>query len=204
MTGSMEVTTMTVDKQNTINNTTKRYKKDKSAEANGNDFYIISENQYLKDLADFRGCPYEDLLEPGASTSDAVGYDFFSPFDFTLNPGGVINIPTGIKAKLDPQVALIIVPRSSLGFKYQVRLANTVGVIEAGYFDNPKNEGHIWVKLQNNGSTFMFIEKGEAFCQGLLVHTLRTNKDNRKQVKREGGLGSTNKKEENRLLDSGI
>ena len=42
---------------------------------------------------------------------------------------------------------LLLMPRSSLGFKYGIRLSNTVGVIDADYADSD-NEGHIIISME--------------------------------------------------------
>ena len=47
---------------------------------------------------------------------------------------------------------LMLVVRSSIGFKHNVRLCNQVGIIESDYYDNPTNEGHLFIKLQNEGN----------------------------------------------------
>ena len=77
--------------------------------------------------------------------------------------------------------------------KYGLRLANTIGVIDGDYYDNPSNEGHILVKLVNDSSlaSGVFIPAGTAFCQGILLPFGMTTDDDA-SGKREGGFGSTN------------
>ena len=126
----------------------------------------------------------------------SAGYDFFALEDFTLNPGDCILVPTGIKFCCDWDKWLMIVPRSGQGFKYGIRLANSVGVIDADYFNNEKNEGHIWVKLEYPKSSIndkpFEVKKGEAFCQGIILPYYRVADDDVNKV-REGGFGSTTK-----------
>lgn len=90
---------------------------------------------------------------------------------------------------------LMLVVRSSMGFKYNVRLTNQVGIIESDYYNNPDNEGHMWICLQNHGDKEYIINKGDAYAQGIFVKFLTTDDDNAKTL-RTGGLGSTNKKKE--------
>lgn len=86
---------------------------------------------------------------------------------------------------------LLLFPRSSLGFKYYCRLANTVGVIDSDYY-NSDNEGHIWVKLRNEGDKAMFIKSGEGICQGVFIPFLLTDNDSFDVGNvRNGGIGST-------------
>lgn len=74
---------------------------------------------------------WEDLVIPTRATKGSAGYDFSMPFDIFLEPNESYKIPTGIKCELDLDKILMIVPRSSLGFKYGVRIANTCGIVDA-------------------------------------------------------------------------
>lgn len=76
-----------------------------------------------------------------------------------------------------------------VGFKYHVGLANTVGVIDSDYYDSD-NEGHIMVKLVNNGTKNLLINKGDKIVQGVFVQYGITWDDNVK-TSRNGGFGST-------------
>ncbi len=76
----------------------------------------------------------------------------------------------------DGEVLLLFV-RSSMGFKYNVRLCNQVGVIDKDYYnnvDNVDNEGHIFVKLQNEGMKDYVVHKGDKICQGIFIKYLLT------------------------------
>ena len=59
---------------------------------------------------------------------------------------------------------LLLVVRSSMGFKYNVRLCNQVGVIDADYYNNADNEGHIWLRVQNEGDKTVEFKKGVAIA----------------------------------------
>ena len=84
---------------------------------------------------------------------------------------------------------LMIVPRSGLGMKHQVRLCNTVGIIDGDYAW-AENEGHIMVALRNPLERDLVLEKGDRFCQGILLpFGLAEEADDFAQ--RKGGFGST-------------
>jgi dUTP pyrophosphatase len=85
----------------------------------------------------------------------------------------------------------MIVPRSGLGFKYYFRLANLVGIIDFDYADNPNNEGHCWIKLRSESSSYLSIDKGEAIAQGIFQKFLLVDGDCFEGAERNGGLGST-------------
>lgn len=133
-----------------------------------------------------------DVLQmPTRATSGSAGYDFKSPVTFTLPPNKAIKIPSGIRVKIEDGWWLACLPRSSLGFKYQVMLANTVGVIDADYYHSD-NEGHIFLKLVNRGDKDLSVDIGEGFAQAIFLPYGITYSDNATAV-RNGGMGSTGK-----------
>lgn len=135
---------------------------------------------------------YDNLKLPKRATKYSAGYDFYSPFDFSLNPGETIKIPTGIRARMREYYVLMLFPRSSLGFKYRLQLDNTVGIIDADYY-NSDNEGHIFVKLTNDSKDKkLVIKTGDAICQGIFINYGITEDDDVTE-ERNGGFGSTNK-----------
>lgn len=151
-------------------------------------FEIINKEQLNKDFDRLIG--YEIKL-PKRSTKESAGYDFFVPYDIALEPNEEIKIPTGLKVHMQKGEVLFIFPRSGLGFKYYTRLANTIGVIDSDYI-NSDNEGHIWVKIRNEGDKCLSIKQGEAFCQGIFMPFLLVDGDNFEDGNnRNGGFGST-------------
>ena len=111
---------------------------------------------------------YDNIKLPKRATKGSAGHDFYSPISFELKPNEIIKIPTGIRVKIEDGWFLANFPRSSLGFKYRLQLNNTVGIIDADYY-NALNEGHIMSKLTNDTkeSKVVVIKQGEAFCQGI-------------------------------------
>lgn len=132
-----------------------------------------------------------DVIIPSRSTKHSAGYDFSSPISLVLKAGCEAKIPTGIKAYMGSDEVLFIVVRSSLGFKYNIRLKNQVGVIDSDYYNNPQNEGHIMVALKNESDKDVVINKGDRIVQGIFMNYLITDLDNA-NGKRNGGIGSTN------------
>ena len=155
-------------------------------------FEKISEEQYNKDLKGV--CSYEDIAIPTRSTKHSAGYDFKSPIEFVLNPGESKKVPTGIKASMNEDEFLAIFVRSSMGFKYNIRLCNQVGIVDSDYYNNPDNEGHIFIKIQNEGTEALTINKGDRFAQGIFMNFLITD-DDISFGDRTGGFGSTGKGE---------
>lgn len=135
---------------------------------------------------------YQNIILPKRATSGSAGYDFFALNDFTLAPNETIKIATGVRAYIEEGWVLKIYPRSGLGFKYRLRLDNTVGIIDSDYY-YADNEGHIFIKLTNCGDKTLTVEKGNAFAQGVFLEYGITADDDA-TAERTGGFGSTDKK----------
>ena len=136
---------------------------------------------------------WESIKLPKRATSRSAGYDIYSPVDFVLQPSWEIKIPLGWKVYMQADELFTIIPRSGLGFKYYLRLANTTGLIDSDYFNNPGNEGHSWIKLRNEGSVDVSIKAGEGIAQGIFQKYLLADEDDFVGEGRVGGFGSTSK-----------
>lgn len=134
---------------------------------------------------------YDAIILPQHKTIKSAGADISSPYSFTLAPNQSIVIPTGLKVKIPDGTFLAIYPRSSYGMKYGVMLMNTVGIIDADYYNNSDNEGHILVAIRNTGDKTLDVKQGDRFCQGICQPYVRT--DNMSTDERTGGVGSTGK-----------
>lgn len=146
-------------------------------------FFKVSPQQFGRDC-------YDSIKLPKRATKGSAGYDFYAPYDFELAPQEEIVIDTGIRARIDEDWVLVILPRSGSGFKYGVRLANTAGVIDSDYF-NADNEGHIKIKLTGGTKTFS-VKAGDAFAQGIFL-PYGITEDDECDAERRGGFGSTGK-----------
>lgn len=100
-------------------------------------------------------------------------------------------VSTGMKCKLDPGTYLQLSVRSSSPLKYWIMLANGVGIIDADYYNNPDNEGEIFLQLYNLSPFNIQIPKGEAIGQGIIV-PYGVTEDDITTGERLGGFGSTN------------
>ena len=158
-------------------------------------FEIISKEQFDKDFKDFN-CNYEDIILPKRSTNKSMGYDFFLPIDIEFKSKEIIKIPTSIKVSMYDDEFLGIYDRSSTGFKYNIRMCNQVGLIDADYFNNMDNEGHIWIALQNHSDKDYFFKKGDKLVQGVFQKYLLVENEKEVNGVRNGGLGSTNREDD--------
>ena len=155
-------------------------------------FEKISFDQFKKDIKNDINL-YNEYKLPERKTMHSAGYDFFAIEDLEIHPNEIKKIPTGIKAKFLDDEVLIIIVRSSMGFKYNVRMCNQVGVIDSDYYGNIDNEGHIYIALQNQGKDVFKIKKGDGICQGVFLKYLTI--DDNVTNERIGGFGSTNEGE---------
>lgn len=166
-----------------------QYKREGIAE-----FMKVSKEQFFKDWIELFGdklVDYDAIKLPHRATVGSAGYDFYSPFEFTLAPGASIKFPTGIRVAIDHGWFLACFPRSGLGFKYRLQLDNSIGVVDEDYFLSD-NEGHMFFKLTNDskdGKT-VTIKQGDAFAQGIFIPYGVTINDDTYGI-RNGGFGST-------------
>ncbi len=154
------------------------------------EFEKVSFEQY-RDYGDKQ--TYDKIKYPRRATKYSAGYDFFAPKDIVFEPKQTVTVATGIRVLMPCDYFLAIFPRSGLGFKYKLRLNNTVGIIDADYANSP-NEGHIFIRLTNESDEKFTVCAGEAFAQGIFLEYMKTADDDTTE-ERQGGLGSTTKKE---------
>ena len=139
-------------------------------------FEKISFEQFKKDIKDDINL-YDEFRMPSRDTYYAAGYDFYALSDFVIKPGMIKKIPTGVKVLMEDDEVLQIVIRSSQGFTYNLRLINQVGIVDKDYYNNPTNEGHIWIGLKNEGDKDYIVKKGDGIAQGIFLKYLLTDDD---------------------------
>lgn len=101
-------------------------------------------------------------------------------------------ISTGMKCQLDAGNWLALTIRSSSPLKYWLMLANSVGVIDADYYNNPDNEGEIFFQVYNLSPFNIEINEGEAIGQAIIL-PYGVTEDDQAWGERLGGFGSTSK-----------
>ncbi len=154
----------------------------------------ISYNQFKKDISSSKKL-YESIEIPKRSTKYSAGYDLRSLEDYILKPNESHAFKTGLKVSMNENEVFMIFDRSSVGFKYDVCLSNSVGIIDADYYNNKDNEGHMAVKLINHGTKDYEIKKGDRIAQGIFLNYLCVDDEEEIKDERKGGIGSTNKGE---------
>ena len=132
---------------------------------------------------------------PKRSTKNSAGYDVEAAED-TIIPSFKKGqkptlIKTGLKAYMGEDEVLILANRSSNPGKKGLILANSIGVVDSDYYENPDNDGHIMFAFFNVKDEDIEIKKGERIGQAIFQKFLVAD-DDIAGGSREGGFGSTN------------
>ena len=156
-------------------------------------FERISYEQFKKDVGDNKEL-YDSIELPKRSTKNSAGYDIRSVEEYNLKSHESHIFKTGIKIAMNPDEVFYIYDRSSFGFKYDIMLSNSVGVIDCDFYDNPENEGHLGVKLINLGDKDVLINIGDRIAQGVFMKFLTVDDEEEIELVRTGSSGSTGRK----------
>ena len=138
---------------------------------------------------------------PIKATIHSAGVDFIACNDITIPSfrfkGKATLVPTGVKAFMQNDEYLQIFARSSIPVNLGLIMSNGVGIVDADYYNNEKNEGHIMIEFNNLTNEHITIEKGTRIAQGIFNKVLPVTHGVRvKNATRNGGFGSTGSKGE--------
>ena len=159
---------------------------------------------------------YEDknINLPIRKTANSVGYDIEAAEDTLIpsiwktvftNMGKFFKgqsdyepikptlVKTGIKSYFGEDEVLILANRSSNPGKKGLVMANSIGIIECDYYENPDNDGHLMYAYYNFFPTDTTINKHDTVGQAYFQHFLTADNDLSTNAKRTGGFGSTDK-----------
>ena len=135
---------------------------------------------------------YDEIAElPKRGTKFSSGYDIKAAKTIIIQPNSIGIVETGIKAYMEENEVLKVYVRSSMGIKKNLTLANQVGIIDSDYYNNPSNEGHIFVAIRNNNSEEVTINAGDRIAQAIFEKFLIADEDHVLTEERTGGIGST-------------
>ena len=106
---------------------------------------------------------------PERSTKNSAGYDFYNPERVEIPPYKLGDNPTlvrtGIKVEMPNDEFLMLVNRSSNPKKKKLVIPNSMGIIDADYYNNPDNEGEMMFAFYNVSNETVVIEAGEKLGQ---------------------------------------
>ncbi len=118
------------------------------------------------------------------------GMDITLPDEITIPAGKTIIAPTGLKVALPEGWMLLVFPRSGISVKTGLRIANSPGLIDAGYRDE------IGIVLHNINNEETTLPAGTRIAQFVLIQKTSIIFDEVSSVAeigedRGGGFGST-------------
>jgi dUTP pyrophosphatase len=168
-------------------------------------FKKISYEQWQKDAEKYTNMSPEEIKHsynlikiPTRGSEYSAGYDFYLPYDFTLESGQSI-ILTGIRwdciGEEDTAInrALFLFARSSTAKKYGFALMNKVGVVDMDYY-KADNEGHIMLLVDAKSATSEYtLNQGDKIAQGVILPYYVEAGTELVGKERTGGFGSTGK-----------
>jgi dUTP pyrophosphatase len=132
---------------------------------------------------------------PAYATPGSAGMDICACIDspLTIEPGQTQMIHSGMAINIkDAHIMAVLVPRSGLGIKHGIVLANLLGIVDSDY------QGEIQIGVWNRGALPFTIAPGDRICQMLFVPVLQADikqVDSFSEVTRRGsgGFGHTGK-----------
>ena len=133
------------------------------------------------------------VMLPVRSDARSAGYDFHAPRDLTILPAQKLLVWTDVKAYMLDDEMLTLLPRSSTGIKKGLMLSNTMGLIDASYYENESNDGNIGLSLLNTSGKAIHFAQGERIVQGVFSKYLTVDEEEHVTVTRKGGMGSSGK-----------
>ncbi len=143
-----------------------------------------------------KGFEDSNINLPVRKTKYSAGYDIEAAEDIVIpsfkkgqNP---TLVKTGLKVYMQDDEVVLLYNRSSNPKKKGLILANSVGVIDKDYYENPDNDGHFMFAFYNIKEEDITIKKGEVIGQAIFQKYLLTD-DDKAEGERVGGFGSTNK-----------
>jgi dUTP pyrophosphatase len=143
-----------------------------------------------------RGYEDKDIHIPVRKTKYAAGYDVEAAEDTIIPPfsfgGKPTLIPTGLKAYCEKDEFYMLVNRSS-GPKKGLVMANSIGIVDADYYENETNDGHFYFQYYNFLNEEILVKKGDVIGQVIFQKFLVVNQDHAEGI-RKGGFGTTDNK----------
>ncbi len=143
-----------------------------------------------------KGWEDKDIHLPVRKTKHAAGYDIEAAEDVVIPPfqlgGKPTLIPTGLKAYCQDDEWYMLVNRSS-GPKKGLVMSNSIGVIDADYYENETNDGHFYFQYYNILDHDIEIKKGDVIGQAIFQKYLLVDNDQADGI-RIGGFGTTDAK----------
>ena len=131
-----------------------------------------------------------DAVIPRYARAGDGGMDVVCPLEITIPAGATAIVPTGLKVAVPEGWMLLVFPRSGLSAKTGLRVANSPGLIDAGFRDE------VGIVMHNTAAADHHLAKGTRIAQLVLVRRteirfLFTDSVAEIGANRGGGFGHT-------------
>lgn len=129
---------------------------------------------------------YGPELMPRRQNEGDAGYDLYAPYEMTIGAGHTVTFDTGVAledADIKESQFIMILPRSSMGFQYGLRMSNTACIVDSGYRDT--------IKISISVDKPLTLHRGERFAQMIVVDYGLIAGEIKPSKMRNGGIGST-------------
>lgn len=126
--------------------------------------------------------------KPSYANDNAAGLDLRANEDVLIKPGQIIDIKSQLAMEIPPGYFGMVVARSGLSYKHQIKLINDVGIIDSDY----RND--IGIRLINEGKEYYQIKSGDRIAQMIIIPYIQPKLayvDELSVTDRKGGFGST-------------
>lgn len=128
---------------------------------------------------------------PQYQTSGSFAFDFIAREPINIAPKSIALIPSNVIIQCPDNLALLVLPRSSMPRKKHLRFPHSIGLIDQDYC-GPQDE--IMIQVENMSDENVSVDRGERIAQGLFVKTETiqfVESDETTQTSSRGGFGST-------------
>ena len=101
--------------------------------------------------------------KPSYANKYAAGLDLRANEEVPINPGDIVDIQSKLAVEIPHKCFGLVVARSGLSYKRQIKLINDVGIIDEDY------RGDIGIRLINEGKEPYLIKKGDRVAQMIII-----------------------------------
>lgn len=133
--------------------------------------------------------PWATIPSLGTVGAAAFDVEYAGGYEQNIGPGEIAVLDTGLAFELPTDLAMLVLPRSGLATKKQLRPANTPGLLDSDY------RGELKIALENFGNEVRHIRHGDRIAQILFVPIVRPAFELVEELtptdRGEGGFGST-------------
>ena len=126
---------------------------------------------------------------PGSIHSKEIIYEWVLGDELLIQPQEQVMLPTGYKAFIDRGSWLSASIHSA--YKDKLVFANGTPVIDADYYNNQDNEGHIFLAFTNVSDEPVRVPKGSTLCSFHARPFFLLSNDEGSNTIRTGGIGHT-------------